>query len=82
LSQGCLLPGGTGTLATIDGSIGEQALMDGEKGQTKTQKAMPQAELAAWKALWVGEKMEWEEKHWTLVGAGIFEGEAGNVPLT
>jgi len=43
---------------------------------------MVQAELAAWKALWVGAEMEWEEKHQSLVGAGIFEGEAGNVPLT
>jgi len=56
--------------------------MDGERAQTKTQKTMAQAELAAWKALWVGAKMEWEEKHRTLVGAGIFEGEVGNVPLT
>jgi len=56
--------------------------MDDEKEQTKTQKAMAPTELAAWKALWVGAKMEWEEKHRTLVVAGIFEGEVGDVPLT
>ena len=53
-----LFPGRTRTLATIDGFIGEQVLMDGEKEQTKTKKATAQAELAARKLLWARAKME------------------------
>ena len=80
MSRGPLFSGGTETLATWDGFIGDRALMDGEKEQTKTIKAMAQTEFVARKALWVGAKMEWEDKRRKLVAAGRCKGEAGNPP--
>ena len=80
--SGALFSGGTETLATWDRFIGDRALVDGEKEQTKTKKVIAQTEFAAQKALWVGEKMEWEEKCQELVSAGRFKGEAGGAPPT
>jgi hypothetical protein len=60
----------------------EGALMDSEKGQTKTKKARAQAELATQKVLWARAKMKWEEKRQMLVASGILkEAVDGPPPL-
>jgi len=76
-----LFPGGTGSLATGDAFMDEQASIDREKEQTKAKKSTAQAELAARKELWTRAKVEWEERRQALVAAGRFKGEAGNPPL-
>jgi hypothetical protein len=79
--QGHLFPGGTGTLATSNDFMDEQALMDGEKEQTKMKKATAQAELATRKVLWARARVEWEKRRQALVAAGRSKGEAGKSPL-
>jgi len=69
-----LFPGGTGSLATVDVFMDEQALINREREQTKAKKSTAQAELTM-------SKVEWEERHQALVAAGRFKGEVGNPPL-